>query len=582
MVALVAILATFAWVQRQDARDAQTDLKGNQEAQRLVNLSASTLSSDPELALALAMYAVRSTVALGYAVPEAIDAVHWALQEMGVRYDVTDDTPTAARFGPDGVHGVWVLPVDELMDFAAKSTNRSLSSDECRLYFGNGGCPAELSVAGVEYRGGVEAYSSAVAFDQAEVVVAISSDAEQWLQNLDGVGEQYGVRISGKTSSTATVDVATTGLPGDILLVSDASQLPDLAAIHPLIDLRSFIDEATLLEDYGPHLVSLSRIGDDGVWPSTTGPIYAAFNSLSSKSLVWTKEPEFTDLGYTAPSDWESFMRLAQQMVADGRTPFCLGIESDGADGWPATDWVESVVLRTAGADFYDDWIDHRVPFDDPAVVNAIRTVGEMVVSPGFLDTTPAQAAIRPFGFALQDFFSKPGACLMTPFSSFLPEVVAGHEGGGFGIFEFPAFGRGHDDAVVGGGGIAVAVTDRPEVRRVMAALASPDIGTATVGLPWPVGLPANDRFDTAKIVNPEAREIVDGLQAAVRADELRFDASDAMPPEIGQNAFWAGMVRLFVEGTPENLDELSLDIARDIEAAWVELEHSADQSPPP
>ena len=33
------------------------------------------------------------------------------------------------------------------------------------------------------------------------------------------------------------------------------------------------------------------------------------------------------------------------------------------------------------------------------------------------------------------------------------------------------------------------------------------------------------------------------------------------------------GMVRLFREGSLENLDELSLDIAHDIEAAWLELE---------
>ncbi len=36
-------------------------------------------------------------------------------------------------------------------------------------------------------------------------------------------------------------------------------------------------------------------------------------------------------------------------------------------------------------------------------------------------------------------------------------------------------------------------------------------------------------------------------------------------------------MVRLFREGSLENLDELSLDIARDIEAAWLELEAGAD-----
>jgi hypothetical protein len=71
--------------------------------------------------------------------------------------------------------------------------------------------------------------------------------------------------------------------------------------------------------------------------------------------------------------------------------------------------------------------------------------------------------------------------------------------------------------------------------------------------------------------------EIVTGLQAAIRADDLRFDASDNMPQEIGSGAFFDGMVRLFREGSLENLDELSLDIAHDIEAAWREREATAD-----
>ena len=125
------------------------------------------------------MDAVRSTATLGYAVPEAMDAVHWALQEMGVQYDVAPDTPTAARFGPAGVHGVWVLPVEELMDLAEASTARTFSTDECRLYFGDEGCPADVSVAGLEYFGGLDAYTDAVALDQAEVVVVVADDSRR-------------------------------------------------------------------------------------------------------------------------------------------------------------------------------------------------------------------------------------------------------------------------------------------------------------------------------------------------------------------------------------------------------------------
>jgi hypothetical protein len=160
---------------------------------------------------------------------------------------------------------------------------------------------------------------------------------------------------------------------------------------------------------------------------------------------------------------------------------------------------------------------------------------------------------------------------MMTLFPSILP----GYRGSDdpVGAFAFPGFGLGHDDAVVGTGSLAVAVTDRPEVRQVMAALASPDFGAGSAQLQWPGDLPANTRFDTTTMVNPVMGEIVKALQAAIRSDEFRLDASDEMPPEIGSDAFWTGMVRLFREGSPENLDQLSLDIASEIEAAWVELE---------
>ena len=130
---------------------------------------------------------------------------------------------------------------------------------------------------------------------------------------------------------------------------------------------------------------------------------------------------------------------------------------------------------------------------------------------------------------------------------------------------------------MVGGASFAVAVTDRPEVRTLMAALASPDWGLGAAQRDWASMLPANTRFDATSIANPDMAEIVAGIQDAIRSGNLRFDASDNMPPEIGFEAFNAGMVRLFREGSLENLDELSLDIAGDIEAAWVELEAGAD-----
>ena len=230
-------------------------------------------------------------------------------------------------------------------------------------------------------------------------------------------------------------------------------------------------------------------------------------------------------------------MNLADEMVADGQTPFCLGHrERADADGWPATDWVETVVLRTAGPDFYDQWIEAR---------GAVRrSGGRQRHSHRRRDGAHARiprhdSCPRPRSslrrIALQDFVEKPGSCLMTPFPSFMPDVLGGARRQPVGTFGFPTFGLGHDDAVMGGGGIAVAVTDRPEVRQVMAALASADMGSRN-GAAGVAARTAGQRYASTsrKMVNPVMGEIVEGIQAAIRSDEFRFDASDACPPRSG------------------------------------------------
>ena len=69
------------------------------------------------------------TVDLGYATEEAVDAVHFALQELGVQYDVDRGTPVAARPGSQGPVGVYALPPNELMELAESDRSSERSTD---------------------------------------------------------------------------------------------------------------------------------------------------------------------------------------------------------------------------------------------------------------------------------------------------------------------------------------------------------------------------------------------------------------------------------------------------------------------
>ena len=308
---------------------------------------------------------------------------------------------------------MWAVPVDELMDLATASTDRALVDAECREYLGTE-CPGPTEHAGTDYLDGLESYAATGAADTGEVVVAISADqaaeSEEWRNNLEGLAARHGVRtrLQQLPLNVSPIDAASQDVDADIYYLDSPAELPALAASRPLLDLRDVLDEQTLEADYGSHLVSLSRVGEDGSWPSSQGPLHAVVAGTDLKGMVWTNHREFVAGGYEVPTDWTSFLALADTVVADGGTPFCLELTSGEDSGWPATDWVEMVVLRTAGPQFYDAWVDHEVAFDDPAVIAAIRTVGEMVHRPGYLDASPAATARRDVGDGLAAFGGEP------------------------------------------------------------------------------------------------------------------------------------------------------------------------------
>ena len=96
------------------------------------------------------------------------------------------------------------------------------------------------------------------------------------------------------------------------------------------------------------------------------GEHYGLPTNINLKSMVWYPKDDFDKAGYTIPTTWDELIALSDQIVADGSTPWCVGFKSEGSTGWPATDWMEDIMLRTAGPDVYDQWYTHEIPFNDP------------------------------------------------------------------------------------------------------------------------------------------------------------------------------------------------------------------------
>ena len=114
-----------------------------------------------------------------------------------------------------------------------------------------------------------------------------------------------------------------------------------------------------------PNTIGLVTQGDK-IW----GIPYKA----DVKSTIWYPIKAFAAKGYTVPTTWDELIALSDKIVADGSNPWCVSAGGPGdATGWQLTDWVEEVVLKTKGADYYNDWISHKVTVRGPGHQGRLR-----------------------------------------------------------------------------------------------------------------------------------------------------------------------------------------------------------------
>ncbi len=287
----------------------------------------------------------------------------------------------------------------------------------------------------------------------------------------------------------------------------------------------------------GPSWVNL------GTYANETGEdaFYGLFFNVNVKSLVWYVPDNFEDAGYEIPESMEDLLTLADKIVEDGGTPFCIGLGSGAATGWPATDWVEDIMLRTQSPEDYDAWVSNELKFDDPKVVEAIETFGTFARNDAYVDGGAGAVATTDFRDSPKGLFTSPPKCYMHRQASFIPAFFP--EGTKLGVdadfFYFPAFaGKDLGTPVLGAGTLMAITKDSPAAQAFMEFLKTPvahEIMMAQGAFLTPLKTANLDTYadDSTK----KQGEIL------TNATTFRFDASDLMPGKIGAGAFWTGMV---------------------------------------
>ena len=274
------------------------------------------------------------------------------------------------------------------------------------------------------------------------------------LQEVLGAwGEANGVEVTYLGSADWEAEINTQvegGNPPDISIFPQPGKLADFARAGYVVPVADF----ALAENDWSDAWNVFGVVD--------GVTYGVPVKSDMKSLVWYKPATFAEAGYEVPTTFDEFLALVDAMANDGSgtKPLCVGIESGQATGWTYTDWVEEMVLRQHGAEVYDGWVSHEIPFSDPRIMESMQAVVDLWTEDNVYAAsgTIAATAFGDNGIPLVE-----GDCYMhrqaSFFSGFIPEgTVFGPEG--VDVFYFPDING--DAPVLGAGTLAAAFNAPP------------------------------------------------------------------------------------------------------------------------
>lgn len=355
--------------------------------------------------------------------------------------------------------------------------------------------------------------------------------------------EKTGVKIN----YTGTRDVALVmsrvraGNPPDFYISPLPSVTSEFAKENYLVALDSFMDMDQLKAAYAPDWLSLASSNDH---------LYGIFGPVSIKSLVWYSPAQFAAKGYTVPTTWDEMIALSDKIAADGTTPWSIAMGSGDATGWPGTDWVEDIMLRTVGAEVYDQWVNHEIPWTDPRVKKAWETFGQIGLNEKYVFGGASGELSIDFGDGGDAVYTNPPNAYMHRMALFLYDYVRKHfpdlkPETDLDFFMLPSIDPQFGNPALSAGEMLIMFNDKPANREFMNYWAGVDAQKEIV---VSFGrLSANSQVPMEVYNDPLLKKAAEFL---TKADAVRFDGSDLMPSAIGAGTFWKGMVD-YINGKP-------------------------------
>lgn len=348
------------------------------------------------------------------------------------------------------------------------------------------------------------------------------TEQERFQAVLDAFSEASGAEVSYKSTGDDVGAYLGTqiegGSPPDVAMLPQPGLLRDLAADGSLTAANDDVASA-LDENFAPIW---SELG------SVDGTLYGVYFKAANKSTWWYNINAFQAAGVEPPSDWDGMLETAGTVNASGVPWVSIG----GSDGWTLTDWFENIYIQTAGPEMYDQLANHEIPWTDPSVITALETWAELVGDEANIAGGTSGALQTDFPTSVQNVYTDPPKAATVYEGDFVAGVITGDTKAELGteadFFNFPTI-DGAPPSIIGGGDVAVALTDNEAAQALLEFLATPEaaeVWAAEGGFTSP-----NQNLDTAVYPDDITRR---SAEAVASAEVFRFDLSDLQPAAFG------------------------------------------------
>ena len=348
--------------------------------------------------------------------------------------------------------------------------------------------------------------------------------------------QSTGGEMSFEGTGDLTADLTTrmeSGNPPDIAILPNPGFMKQMARARDLQPLDAIFDMDKFRDEYSEAWIDLG---------SVDGRLFALFFKASNKSTVWYNPKQFAANGWAIPTTWDEMIALSDQIVAEGKNPWSLGVEAGAASGRPASDWLQQIILGDLGPDTYDALLDLNLSWTESSIHSAFERFGEIVNTTGYvpggktaiLATGFEDASHLPFGDPPQAYMYFLDSFTQELIANQFPDLVAGED---YSFFEFPTINPQYEGAVTGGADVIVAFNNRTSTRSLMEHLASAEaqeIWARRGGF-----TSTNSKVSLDAYPDDLSRQVAQQLTGAKL---FRFDLDDMLGGEV-QKAIWKALL---------------------------------------